>query len=178
MVKVQGLLSSWSRPCRFNVSRANCNLLWYGDNMEQHTYFETLLELRMLDKGIIPCRTTFGIGVGARKEDVKARMATLDPISRRKAARKFRKMWRKAAHHAIKRAESTEGLKGHQRTRHQHMAPRLKARVSALFTNRPGIKPTPCQQQERSRMVTDMVMRQIRDELLELMRNREKKSPG
>lgn len=177
-MSVQGLLSSWSRPCTFKVDRAIYNPMWYGDNMEQHTYFETLLELHMLDKGIIPCRTTFGIGVRARKEDVKAHMATLTPAERRKVARKFRKMWRKAALHATKRAESAQGLKGYQRTRHQHMAPRHKARVMALYVSRPKAKPTPCQQQERSRMVTDMVMRQIRNELVELMRNREKKSPG
>ena len=50
-----------------------------------------LLQMKMLDQGIVPYTRD------SRHRDVPGGLSSLTPKARRKAKRKFRKLWRKAA---------------------------------------------------------------------------------
>jgi hypothetical protein len=135
--------------------------------MEQLTPFETLLQLRMLDAGLIPHSVKFTDTV----QEVRVYMATLTPEDRRVSARKFRKMWRKAAKFYIARSFSKKlrGLgkrrKAHVQARQRNYAMRAASRVADLYVVNPTVAPSNHIQRERSRMVLEMFMQQIREEL-------------
>lgn len=132
--------------------------LLYSVNMEQRTQFEMLLQLRMLDAGLVPHTSIFSDIL----KDVKTYMATLEPAERRKSARKFRKMWRKAAANYMARASSKKGLNSIQRRRQPAMLERAKDRVEQLYSDS---TPTKRQLRRRSEMVLEMFLRQLREEM-------------
>lgn len=131
--------------------------------MDQQSPFEILLQLFMLDSGIVPTSA----GFGDSKEEVKAYMATLSPEDRRRSARKFRKMWKKAAHQALVRGRTTQGLTSLQKRRRETTIKRLEERVRDLHVTPPFDRPTRKQQRDRAHMVLEMLMRDIRIELAE-----------
>lgn len=132
--------------------------LLYNVNMEQHTQFEMLLQLRMLDAGLVPHTSIFSDVL----KEVKAYMATLEPTERRKSARKFRKMWRRAAANYMARVSSTKGLNSIQRRRRPAMMERARDRVEQLYCDS---APTKRQLRRRSEMVLEMFLRQLREEM-------------
>lgn len=129
--------------------------------MEQHTPFEILLQLRMLDAGLVPHTTRFTDIV----KEVRTYMATLEPEERRTSARKFRKMWRKAAKQHITRSFSKKRLGKYQKARQRNYASRAASRVAGLYVTNPTVAPSNRIQRERAHMVLEMIMRQIREEL-------------
>ena len=128
--------------------------------MEQTTPFEMLVQLRMLDIGIVPPRS------GAIKflEEVRIHMASLPPEERRKSARKFRKLWRKAANQSLAQAKNTKGLNRNLQARHQKTLTRLETRMASLYNGWKG-RPRGRQQLKRTLMVFEVVSRQVRCEL-------------
>lgn len=128
--------------------------------MEQTTPFEMLVQLRMLDIGIVPPRS------GAVKflDEVRIHMASLSPEERRKSARKFRKLWRKAADQSLAQARNTKSLNRVLRVRHQKSIVRLETRVAGLYNGWKG-RPRGRQQLKRTLMVFEVVSRQVRSEL-------------
>lgn len=128
--------------------------------MEQTTPFEMLVQLRMLDIGIVPPRS------GAVKflDEVRIHMASLSPEERRKSARKFRKLWRKAADQSLAQARNTKSLNRVLRARHQKSIVRLETRVAGLYNGWKG-RPRGRQQLKRTLMVFEVVSRQVRSEL-------------
>lgn len=160
-----GYQRNMTGPCHFGVLISSTGAIkvgaWYSDNMQQHTPFEILLQLRMLDAGLVPHTSMF---VDVMKE-VRTYMASMDPAQRRIAARKFRKMWRKAAKDKLARANSMKGLSKFQRIRRQKTIQRMEARVSDLYNKVPSARPTRRVQRERAHLVLEMFLRQIRQEL-------------
>jgi len=128
--------------------------------MEQTTPFEMLVQLRMLDIGIVPPRS------GAVKflDEVRIHMASLSPEERRKSARKFRKLWRKAADQSLAQVRNTKSLNRVLRARHQKSIVRLETRVAGLYNGWKG-RPRGRQQLKRTLMVFEVVARQVRSEL-------------
>lgn len=126
--------------------------------MQQRTSFETLLQLRMLDAGLVPHASIFPDTL----KEVRAYMATLDPDARRRCARKFRKMWRKAADLSVRRVSHGKGLSSFQKKRRASFAKRAQGRADALYSSS---MPTHNQMRDRSRIVIEMFLREIREEM-------------
>ncbi len=120
-----------------------------------------MLQLYMLDSGIVP---TTG-GFADVKKEVKAHMAMMAPDERRRSARKFRKLWKKAAKQALVRARQTQGLTTLQQRRRMSSLMRLEEKVQKLSSVDPSARPTRSQERERSHMVFQMFMRDIGNEL-------------
>ena len=131
-----------------------------GVTMRQTTPFEMLVQLRMLDIGIVPPRS------GAIKflDEIRIHMATLSPEERRKSARKFRKLWRKAANQSLAQAKNTKGPNRTFQARRQKTLTRLETRLAGLYNGWKG-RPRGRQQLKRSMMVFEVVSRQVRSEL-------------
>ena len=58
---------------------------------------ELILQLLMLESGIIPYMSRYLTGINGDESIIDKRIASLEPQARRKVKRKFRKLWRKAA---------------------------------------------------------------------------------
>lgn len=129
--------------------------------MEQRSAFEIILQLRMLDSGIVPTTIMFG----CPRKEVKAHMATMSPEDRRRAARKFRKMWKKAVRQALARAHQCHGLTKLQKRRREAQVLRFEEKMQRLMIVTPSGRPTSRQQRDRSHMVLEMLMRNTRNEL-------------
>ena len=96
---------------------------------------ELLTRIKMIEAGIVPYERRVRTGI-------REALMSLPPGERRKARRKFRKLWRKAAKHRDREGETISWS-----------PPTRLERTSA-----PGSKPTSMQCHERAAMVYSFLM--------------------